>query len=106
MSNTMREVIRNGQYLITDEVLLSDTLVYKKPHADATWLNGKWILNIDELLSKENSNEALAFLNSTDWKVIRHLDQLALGIETSLCEEEYLQLLQQRQESREAVVNE
>ena len=40
------------------------------------------------------------FLNTTDWKIIRHLDQLNLGIATSLSELEYLELLQERQGAR------
>ena len=40
-----------------------------------------------------------------DWLVLRHQDQLALGIETSLTEEEYLELLKKRQEARTAVVD-
>jgi len=37
------------------------------------------------------------FLNSTDWKVLRHIRQKALNIPTSLSDAEYLQLEQQRQ---------
>ena len=37
------------------------------------------------------------FLNRTDWKVMRHIRQKALGIPTSLSEEEYLDLERQRQ---------
>ena len=39
------------------------------------------------------------FLNSTDWKVLRHIRQKALGIQTSLSEAEYLQLEQQRHQA-------
>ena len=37
------------------------------------------------------------FLNSTDWKILRHLRQHSLSILTSLTEEEYIILEQQRQ---------
>lgn len=37
------------------------------------------------------------FLNSTDWKVLRHIREKALGITTSLTEAEYLELETQRQ---------
>jgi hypothetical protein len=37
------------------------------------------------------------FLNSTDWKVLRHIRQKALNITTSLTDEEYIQLEQQRE---------
>jgi hypothetical protein len=37
------------------------------------------------------------FLNSTDWKVLRHIRQKALNIATSLSDAEYIQLEQQRE---------
>ena len=48
----------------------------------------------EKYLSKRN-------LNNTDWKVIRHRDQLAQGIDTSLSDEEYQALLTERQSWRE-----
>ena len=36
------------------------------------------------------------FLRSTDWKVLRHIRQKALGVPTSLTEQQYLALEQQR----------
>lgn len=36
------------------------------------------------------------FLNTTDWKILRHIREKALGQATSLTEEEYLVLEQQR----------
>lgn len=44
------------------------------------------------------------FLNSTDWKVMRHIRQKALGIPTSLTEEQYLELEQQRQAAAARIV--
>ncbi len=44
------------------------------------------------------------FLNSTDWKVLRHIRQKALGVPTSLSEEEYLELEQQRQAAAARIV--
>ena len=40
------------------------------------------------------------YLIETDWMVTRHRDQLELGIETSLTEAEYHQLLSDRQAAR------
>ena len=37
------------------------------------------------------------FLNSTDWKILRHIRQKALNIATSLSEAEYIELEQQRE---------
>ena len=42
-------------------------------------------------------------LNNSDWKVIRHRDQVDAGIPTSLTDEEYQSLLAWRQERRNAV---
>jgi hypothetical protein len=44
------------------------------------------------------------FLNSTDWKVLRHIRQKALGITTSLTEEQYLTLESQREEAASRIV--
>jgi hypothetical protein len=44
------------------------------------------------------------FLNSTDWKVLRHIRQKALGIPTSLSEAEYIELEQQRQAAAARIV--
>jgi hypothetical protein len=44
------------------------------------------------------------FLNTTDWKVMRHIRQKALAIPTSLTEEEYIQLELARQAAAERIV--
>ncbi len=59
---------------------------------------------VQQILS--DNNTALNFLNDTDWKVTRHRDQLSMGIETSLTDEEYTQLLKERQEARDKVIHE
>src|SRR5574344_998136 len=94
----MQTVIRNGEYLCAEDVLIDDIIVPMRPHPDAIFLNGEWVLDLDSYFKNEDSKES-------DWKVIRHRDQLALGIETSLSEEEYLALLQERQNARERVIN-
>lgn len=40
--------------------------------------------------------ESIAFLYKSDWKVLRHIREKALGIETSLDDKEYIALEQQR----------
>ena len=52
------------------------------------------------------NQNARDFLNETDWMVIRHRDQLALGIPTSLTEEEFRKLLEDRQQARDRVIKE
>lgn len=44
------------------------------------------------------------FLNSTDWKILRHIRQKALNITTSLSDTEYLQLEQQRQAAAARII--
>ena len=68
-------------------------------------INGKYVKNtkaVADLLEK-NKN-AKNYLTDTDWLVIRHRDQLALKLQTSLTEEQYIDLLNKRQEARGQVV--
>lgn len=44
-------------------------------------------------------------LNKTDWKVMRHIRQKALGIPTTLSDEEYLELEQERQNAANSINN-
>jgi len=44
------------------------------------------------------------FLNSTDWKILRHIRQKALNIATSLSDAEYTQLEQQRETAAARIV--
>jgi heme A synthase len=44
------------------------------------------------------------FLNSTDWKILRHLRQKALNVPTALTDAQYLELEQQRQAAAARIV--
>jgi hypothetical protein len=44
------------------------------------------------------------FLNSTDWKILRHLRQKALDVPTTLTDAQYLELEQQRQAAAARIV--
>jgi hypothetical protein len=55
--------------------------------------------------AKEDNRKNLAFLDETDWLVTRHRDQVALGCECSLTNEEFEKLLNDRQVARESIVN-
>lgn len=62
------------------------------------------IIDISEQVALEKAkSEAKQFLADSDFMVIRHLGQKALGMATSLSEEEYLQLEQQRQQARNSI---
>ena len=70
-----------------------------------TFINGKYKKKTKAIENLLNTNdEAKHYLNDTDWLVIRHRDQLALGQTTSLTNEQYLDLLAKRQAARERVV--
>jgi hypothetical protein len=65
------------------------------------------IEDITAKLEQEKANaEAQAFLDGTDWQVLRHRDQQELGLATSLTSQEFNELLQQRQAAREAIIKE
>jgi hypothetical protein len=71
-------------------------------------LAGEYEVIIEDLTAKleqEKINaEALAFLAETDFKVLRHIRQKALGQQLSLSEEEYLALEQQRADAAARIV--
>jgi len=93
-------VIRNGQYIESEKILFGDMEVPKRPHENAEFINGSWLLNADLLFAELDKSEAEEFLQSTDWKVIRHKEQQDLGVETTLTQDEYLELITKRQEWR------
>ena len=47
--------------------------------------------------------KAEQFLKDTDWVVMRHRDQLDAGMQTSMTQNEYLELLQIRQHKRDEI---
>ena len=52
---------------------------------------------------KKNAVER-EFLNSTDWKILRHMRQQALNVPTTLTDAQYLELEQQRQAAAARIV--
>jgi hypothetical protein len=62
----------------------------------------------DEIFAQKEQDKLNAvereFLNSTDWKILRHLRQKSLDLTTSLTEEQYLDLEQQRQAAAARIV--
>jgi len=63
------------------------------------------IEDLSAKLEQEKANaEAQKFLDESDWKVLRHRDQLELGLATSLSEEEFRELLRKIQAARERIV--
>ena len=66
------------------------------------------ITNSDYNLSVKEQQQKNAvereFLNSTDWKILRHIRQKALNIATSLSDAEYIELEQQREAAAARIV--
>jgi hypothetical protein len=63
------------------------------------------VVDITEAVALERlSTEALRYLESTDWKVLRHIRQKALGITTSMSDEEYLEFELARVEAANKVI--
>lgn len=93
-------VIRNGEYLESEKLLFGDIQVPQRLHEQSIFINNEWVINADDYFSKLDKTEAEKFLKETDWKILRHKEQQELGVETSLSEEEYLDLIIERQERR------
>ena len=53
--------------------------------------------------ARKTITEEEVFLNSSDYKVTRQRDQLDLGVETSMTEDEFRALLEARQNARENI---
>lgn len=98
-----------------DEITYTETsevFTYNGSVFNLTFANKQ---NIDSFLStvmedKEagmqiaTNSEARNYLASTDWKVLRHLREIALGKATSLNEEEYIALESERERISNQVV--
>jgi hypothetical protein len=72
-------------------------------------LNSKTVVPIDAAITAQKEQDRLngierEFLNSTDWKILRHLRQKTLGIPTSLTDSEFLTLEEQRQLAASRIV--
>lgn len=52
---------------------------------------------------RNTANRTRMYLIDTDWMVLRHIREQALGIETTLSQEEYLQLELDRQRAAKAI---
>lgn len=63
-------------------------------------------LTAEQVIAKSTYTQNSAhqeFLNTTDWKVLRHLRQQALSLSTTLTDAEYLELEQQRQTAADSI---
>ena len=89
--------------IITDEEY---SLLVKDTHTFSMSLK-KVIEHANEHITAKQVQESNAqyseLLTSTDWKVMRHIRQKALGLPTTLSDEEYIALEQQRQDAADSI---
>ena len=79
--------------------------IFKQEHID-------WMMELEmrrpDLSRLEDprvlNSEFMSLLDKTDWYIIRHLDQKASNVETSLTEEQFSTLQQNRQIWRDKIV--
>jgi predicted nucleotidyltransferase len=69
----------------------------------------KTVIAVDSAVLAEKEQYRLngverEFLNSTDWKILRHLRQKALNVPTTLTDAQYIELEQQRQAAAARIV--
>ena len=104
IGNDNIQVIKYSGNIPRERILyLNEKIVDSK---DYVYINNKYIKNtkaVADLLEKNKT--ARNYLTDTDWLVIRHRDQLDLRQETSLTNEQYLDLLAKRKLARESVVD-
>jgi len=88
---------------ITDEQynqIVSDT------HYFDTITNSVTPLTSEQILAKSTystNSVHREFLNRTDWKVLRHMREKSLGLPTTLSDQDFLQLEQQRQTAADSI---
>lgn len=85
-------VIADEEY----EQLSSRTHYFDIPSSSVLPYDNTALEQLDQLTVNEDK---IKFLASTDWKVMRHIREKALGIPTSLSEAEYLDLELQRHDA-------
>lgn len=62
-------------------------------------------IELDRQQADKTNAQYREFLNRSDWQVMRHIRQKALGIQPTLSEDEYLELENQRQNAANNIIN-
>lgn len=62
-------------------------------------------MDLAPLSQAEVNEQALKFLLESDYKVLKHRDQVDMGISPDLSVEEYQYLLAQRQQARDSIIS-
>ncbi len=74
----------------------------EKPSAEqlaqvAAIIKGQKVLTLEE---EQAQNQALSYLQATDWQIVRHLEEVGVGADTTLTSEEFKALAVKRAASR------
>lgn len=101
----------NEKDVTEEEILLSiDSRIVDLGGQTETeyFFEAEYTYDIQDISSQKQQEEAnqdlLRFLKDTDWKVLRHRDQVDSGSTTSLTDQEYQSLLLDRQAARDSIV--
>ena len=107
----VQEYLADKQNLLTEDDSLNSAIIFSGgwrfqniPCPTVDQLYDLIIPAVSKLDQAQINKEAQAFLNSTDYKVLRHMRQQALGVATTLTAQEYLELEQQRHMAASSIV--
>ena len=59
---------------------------------------------IKQIAVDQQNQDSRAFLDRTDWKILRHWRQQALGLPTSLTHDQYIELEHQREDVARSII--
>lgn len=85
--------------LVTDKTAYFDIPSMKIKDYTEEYINNLNLVEQQEIANAENRK----FLDSTDWKVFRHIRERELGVPSTLSKEQYIALEQQRAAAAAAI---
>ena len=93
-----------GQELVNATLIKPPKIT--KYYEELKWENNNWVIYNNpekamELLRQTRNN----LLSETDWYILRHQDEIARGVQTTLTAEQYQELLNYRQALRDLLQN-
>jgi len=97
---TDEQVYQQYKENVIDIVEVGENIFYKPLYEDGEIVESLSINDAKELIKNKVRKLAASVLSQTDWKMIRHRDQVDASENTSLTNEEYQTLLLERQAVR------
>ena len=101
-SGTTVVSIENDDYekIVTDKTHYFDVSTLTVKSHNQSYIDAEVLKKQQEQINIEKRE----FLHSTDWKVMRHIREKALGQTTTLTDQEYLDLEQDRADAAAAII--